>query len=104
MSKAVFDDIAAGLNDAIAIVRNEADPTTYRVHVPVEVDVRAIRKRTGLTQEKFAAAYGFPIQTLRDWEQGRSRPDTSARAYLLVISRAPMVVQQALRTATMTRT
>ena len=98
MSKAVFDDIAAGLNDAIAIARNEADPATYRVHVPSEIDVRSIRRRVGLTQERFAATFGFTVQTLRDWEQGRSRPDAASRAYLLVISRAPTTVQKALET------
>ena len=69
MSEVVFDDIATALREAALIAKGEADPTTYRVHVPVEVDVRAIRHRIGLTQQSFAAAFGFPIQTLRDWEQ-----------------------------------
>ena len=42
---------------------------------------------------------GFPIATLRDWEQGRSRPDTSARAYLTVIEREPKAVERALTVA-----
>lgn len=99
MSKGIFDDIAAGLEDAISIGRGEADPETYRVHVPRELDVRAIRRKLELTQEEFATAFGFPLSTLRDWEQGRARPDTSTRAYLLVISRAPKVVSKVLRSA-----
>ncbi len=99
MSKAVFDDIAAGLEDAISIARGDADPETYRVHVPRALDVRAIRKKLDLTQEAFAALFGFPLATLRDWEQGRARPDTSARAYLLVISRAPHTVKEVLQSA-----
>lgn len=97
MSEVVFDDIATALQEATRIAKGEADPATYRVHVPVEIDVRAIRQRTGLTQQSFAAAFGFPVQTLRDWEQRRSRPDTSARAYLLVISREPEIVKRTLR-------
>src|SRR5687768_11236985 len=96
MSKAIFDDIATSLQEAIEIARGDAGPSTYRVHVPSNIDVRAIRKRIGMTQEAFAAAYGFPLSTLRDWEQGRARPDTSARAYLLVISREPKIVEKAL--------
>jgi putative transcriptional regulator len=52
-----------------------------------------------MTQERFASTFGFPITTLRDWEQGRARPDTSARAYLIVIAREPEAVERALQAA-----
>lgn len=97
MAKNIFDDIAAGLEDAIAIAEGRAERGTFRVHVPSTIDVRAIRKGVRMTQEAFAAAYGFPLTTLRDWEQGRARPDTSARAYLLVIAHEPKVVERVLR-------
>jgi putative transcriptional regulator len=67
--------------------------------VPAEIDVRAIRKALGLRQAEFAAAYGFSLGRLRDWEQGRSRPDSAARAYLLVIQRDHEAVDRALRAA-----
>lgn len=82
--------------EAVAIAKGEADPATYRVYVPAEIDVRAIRKATGLTQAEFARVFGFPIGTLRDLEQGRARPDSSTRAYLTVISRDPEAVRRAL--------
>ena len=85
--------------EAVAIAKGEADPATYRVHVPTELDVAAIRKALGLTQAAFAARYGFPVGTLRDLEQGRARPDASTRAYLTVISREPEAVQRALAPA-----
>ena len=50
MSRRAFDKIKAGLEDAIAIARGEADPATYRVHVPAEVDVKAIRRKLGMSQ------------------------------------------------------
>ena len=84
---------------AAAIARGEADPATYRVHVPADIDVKAIRAGQKLTQAAFAARYGFPIGTLRDLEQGRARPDASTRAYLIVISREPEAVQRALEAA-----
>jgi putative transcriptional regulator len=67
------------------------------VHVPADVDVKAIRQGLKMSQERFAQAFGFPLGTLRDWEQGRGRPDTAARAYLMVIARIPREVEQALQ-------
>ena len=57
---------------------------------------RTLRRALGLTQEEFAARYHIPIETLRDWEQGRSEPDQPARAYLHVIAPDPDGVRRAL--------
>jgi putative transcriptional regulator len=75
--------------EARSIVRGETDPSTYRVHVPAEVDVKAPRQERGMTQAEFSVRYGFPPGILRDWEQGKSKPDTSARVLLLVIAKSP---------------
>jgi putative transcriptional regulator len=66
------------------------------VEVPV-FDVRATRKRLGLSQAAFAAKFGFQPATLRNWEQGRTRPDGPARVLLAVIDRHPEAVEDALR-------
>ena len=71
----------------------------YRVHVPEHVDVKAIRTQLRMTQQAFAARFGFSINTLRHWEQGKREPEGPTRAYLLVIDRAPHAVQKALRIA-----
>ncbi len=52
-------------------------------------DVRAIRKRMGLSQSGFAAVLGVSTRTLQDWEQGRRRPTGPARALLRVADRHP---------------
>lgn len=83
-------------HEAAAIARGEADPSTYRVFVPEDVDVRAIRTGLGLTQDEFSRRFGFTLSALRDWEQRRRRPDTAARAYLQVISREPEAVARGL--------
>ncbi len=57
---------------------------------------KLIRRSLGLTQEEFAARYQIPIGTLRDWEQGRTKPDQPARAYLKIIARDPKGVLKAL--------
>jgi putative transcriptional regulator len=57
---------------------------------------KIIRRALSLTQEEFAARYRIPLGTLRDWEQGRSDPDQTARAYLKVIASDPEGVRRSL--------
>ena len=68
------------------------------VQVPT-IDVRAVRRNLGLSQSQFAAKFGFQPATLRNWEQGRTRPDGAARVLLAVIARHPDAVEDALRLA-----
>lgn len=63
---------------------------------PTQVDVRAIRDRTGLSQEEFALRFGLDVATVRNWEQGRTSPDTASRILLALIDRAPEAVQAVL--------
>ena len=98
MSK-VADSIRRGLQEAVAYAEGNADETAYRAHVPTTIDVKAIRARLDMTQQEFAGRFGFSVNTLRHWEQGSRQPEGSARAYLLVIARAPDAVQDALRAA-----
>jgi putative transcriptional regulator len=95
MSKKVFDQIAEGLNEALAVARGEAEP--YKLHVPAEVDVKSIRAKTGLSQKDFASTFGFGFDQLKQWEQGRSRPVQALRAYLLLINAQPVQMVKALR-------
>jgi hypothetical protein len=44
--------------EGVAIARGEADPSTYRLHIPSKIDVKAMRKKLGMTQETFALRYG----------------------------------------------
>ena len=52
---------------------------------------RTVRGRTGLTQAAFAARIGVPVETVRNWEQGKRSPRGPARALLKVIDKAPDV-------------
>ena len=91
--------IIEGLEEAIAWTRGENENVRVTlVHVP-EVDVREVRTRMGLSQAQFAAKFGFPPATLRNWEQGRARPDAPARVLLAVIARHPEAVEDVLRKA-----
>jgi putative transcriptional regulator len=96
MGRKAFDAIAAGLQDAIASARGKGGAGRIRrVSVP-DVDVSAVRAKLGLSQEDFAAAFGVSLGTVRNWEQGRRRPEGPARALLVVINKAPKTVMDAL--------
>jgi putative transcriptional regulator len=96
MTKRAFDKISAGLADATAYLDGTADTSRYRVHVPDAVDVKRIRAALGLSQEAFAATYGFALSAVRDWEQGRRQPDRSARILLKIVEKEPDAVTRAL--------
>lgn len=65
--------------------------------VPIEdINVHDIREKYHLTQREFSKTFGFSLRTLQQWEQGRRRPQGSARVLLKVIDYAPDVVNEAL--------
>ena len=59
-------------------------------------DVISLRRFTGLTQAAFAEALGISVHTLRNWEQGRRRPEGPALALLRIAARHPRVLQENL--------
>lgn len=95
MSKRAFEQIAEGLSEVLSIARGEAEPA--RIHVPAEVDVRAVRAKTGLSQAAFAGMFGFTVHQIRQWEQGRNRPLGAMRGYLMLIEHDPDAVMAAMK-------
>ena len=77
------EDLAAALAQGEAWVAWPADP-------------RAVRERLGISQAAFARMFGVSVWTLRNWEQGRRRPEGPARALLRVIEREPEAAKRAL--------
>jgi DNA-binding transcriptional regulator YiaG len=62
-------------------------------------DVVALRRFVGLSQSKFAEAMGISVHTLRNWEQGRRRPEGAAIALLRIAARHPRIIRENLRAA-----
>ncbi|MBO9356789.1 helix-turn-helix domain-containing protein [Bordetella petrii] len=89
-----FNNIKQGLQEAIAHAKG--DTRGVRVHRPREVDVKAVRAKVGMTQEQFAARFGFSTATLRHWERGDRTPRGPALVLLNVIERNPEAVIEAL--------
>jgi len=81
--------------EARAIARGELTDG-FVVHVPEDVDVKALRKKLKCSQSEFSRHFGLAIDAVQDWEQHRRTPDRTARIYLTVISREPRAVRRAL--------
>jgi putative transcriptional regulator len=89
-----FESIKQGLQEAIAHAKGDA--RGVRVHRPRAVDVKAVRAQVGMTQEQFAARFGFSAATLRHWERGDRSPRGPALVLLNVIRHNPKAVIDAL--------
>ena len=89
-----FESIKQGLTEAIAHAKgSRAGVNEYR---PTPVDVASLRKRLDLTQEQFAARFGFSVATLRHWERGDRTPQGPALVLLNLIDRDPSGVMRTL--------
>lgn len=93
MNKA-FTEIAAGLNDAITHSKGEDSGTVE--HQPEFINIKEIRKKTGMSQQHFCATFGISIGTLRHWEQGLRSPRGPARELLKVVEHNPQAVIEAV--------
>lgn len=90
MKKELFDELLASVREGGAILRGERAPSrSFHFEGP---DVRTLREKHGLSQSKFATLMGISVGTLRNWEQGRRRPEGSARILLKVVEKHPEAV------------
>lgn len=84
--------ILAAINEAIE------SPTPGKLRKP-KVDVKAIRKKLHLTQRKFSERYHINLQTVRNWEQEKRAPDSTAIALLTCIEKDHKVIEKLLKQA-----
>lgn len=59
-------------------------------------DVATLRKFIGLSQSQLAQAMGISVHTLRNWEQGRRKPEGPALALLRIAARHPRIIRENL--------
>jgi putative transcriptional regulator len=95
--KTQFEQMMDGLNDVEAFLAGKQEG--FRVYVPQEVDVKAIRNRLGMTQARFSDTFGFSLDAIKHWEGGRRTPEAPARTLLTVIDKNPAAVLTALNPA-----
>lgn len=92
------NELLASLEEGMEILTGTRTPARLWMP-PATVDVKAIRARRGLSQVAFARRYGFSPDSVRDWEQGRRRPEQAARTLLMVIDKEPEAVERVLEMA-----
>jgi putative transcriptional regulator len=96
-----FDAMTPEERHAAALSDPDAQPITAENEHRLKrtPQVRVIRSALRLSQEQFAKQFQIPLETLREWEEGRKEPDVATRAYLRVIARDPSAVVRALEPA-----
>ncbi|MCG8604557.1 helix-turn-helix domain-containing protein [bacterium] len=94
MKEDLFNELLESVKEGGAILRGEMKPNREFISEPI--DVQSIRKKYGLSQDKFAKLLGISVATLRNWEQGRRKPEGPARVLLRVAARNPQAVLDAV--------
>ena len=97
MKDELFAELVTSIREGGKILRGEISPSrTFKME---PVDIKQIRENYQLTQAEFAALLGISVRTLRNWEQGRRRPEGPARILLQVAARHPEAVLDTVRNA-----
>ena len=80
----IFEGLQEALLDAQgSTVEGLKKSVVYRI------EPQAVRKRLAMSQQEFSRAFGIPVATLQNWEQGRRQLDATAVSYLRTIVRFP---------------
>ena len=95
MSDEMFAELLQSVKEAVLIEKGEIPPT--RVFEIEPLDSAKIRSKTNKTQEEFASMLNISIGTLRNWEQGRRKPDGAALSLLKIVSANPQYVESVLQ-------
>ncbi len=101
MKDELFNQLVASVREGGAILRREAKPS--RVFAVAGPNVKRIRTNYQLSQNEFAALLGISVKTLRNWEQGRRKPEGPARVLLQVAAKHPNVVWDVVRPSARTK-
>ena len=96
MEKTLFDDLKQSLKEAKAIRAGEMNASRQFTVDPI--DVKAVRAKTGLSQNEFAQMIQISTRTLQNWEQKRRNPTGPAAALLKIVSAEPEVALRSLHT------
>jgi len=94
MMSEVFKSIEKGLIEAIEFSKGK--DVTANVYAPNPIDLKALRKRVGMTQHEFAGTFGIALGTLRHWERGDRNPKGAALVLLNLVSKDPHAVLEIL--------
>jgi len=95
MNDELFRELEASVREGGAILRGEIPASRrYAIDSP---DVKQVRASFQLSQTEFARLIGISVKTLRNWEQGRRKPDGPARVLLQVAAKHPNAIWDVVR-------
>ena len=90
MKEQLFNELMKSVTQGGKILKGKM--SSSREHDYATLDVKAIREKYGLSQTKFAKLLGISPATLRNWEQGRRKPEGPARILLFIADKHPEAV------------
>ena len=93
-----FSPVAAGIIEGLQEALKDAQGISVegmRKTYFYPVKPKEIREELNMSQQEFSKAYGIPLATLQNWEQGRRKLDTTAIAYFRAIKKFPKEVMTA---------
>lgn len=96
MSK-LGDELIESLGQALDHAKGKRTGARAHAVAVKPLEIQKARKRLGLSQDRFAEAFGVSASTLRKWEQGQRSPTGAAKTLLKMIEREPEAVIRALR-------
>jgi len=94
MKEEIFNELSESIKQAGKIRRGEVQAS--RKTVISDPDVTQIRKKYDMNQHEFAALLGISVGTLRNWEQGRRRPQGPAKVLLKIAEKKPRAILESL--------
>lgn len=94
MNEDMFNELLESIEQAGEIKKGQAKSS--RQFTIKEPNVLAIREKYGMTQKEFASLLGISVGTLRNWEQGRRKPQGPAKVLLRIAEKRPKAILESL--------
>ena len=94
MNDEMFNELLESVKQAGEIRKGKRNPSRH--NVIEEPDVAAIREKYDMTQQEFSSLLGISVGTLRNWEQGRRKPQGPAKVLLKIAEKRPKAILESL--------
>ncbi len=94
MNDEMFNELLESVKQAGDIRNGKRESSRYSIIE--EPDVVAIREKYDMTQQEFSSLLGISVGTLRNWEQGRRKPQGPAKVLLKIAEKRPKAILDSL--------
>lgn len=95
----LVDELMQGVNEMREHRHAKITLRKYKIDaLPVlkvdAVTIQKIREKMNLSQPLFARSLRVSVDTLKNWEQGRSKPNAQAAALILMVDKYPDTIEK----------